>query len=357
MRLCKNIFLILILVSLFLVDSAFAQIGITEQCYNKDQKRLVYGGRLYYAYIGSSNASIRKSVFLLDFDTIQEQTLWLTEQPSIGNIRISNSGDKVSFIEYQQRQEVSPEQANYITQALENGEMVNKYYYSNAILRVMTIQAQEVKNINYVREYVWSPDGNKIAYITGDSYDGGLGFKTTGTWIYDLTTDETKKIYDAGLAVFWAAFDNNLYIWYPDQPEVRRYNVGTDTLESTSYKDIYFSPDGQYYYSPGREGTEVDFYLTQTNASIKAGSAILSNLKVAFPLAWSPNSKSLLIPRTEVDPATNSNVDVMLIYNVETDSAKETFEKVIGWGDTSEEVIVYSNGQMVKKNVADLVLK
>ena len=83
----------------------------------------------------------------------------------------------------------------------------------------------------------------------------------------------------------------------------------------------------------------------------------MSNMKDEFPLAWSPNSKSLLIPRTEVDPATGSNVDVMLIYNVETDSAIETFEKIIGWGDTSEEVIVYANGQMVKKNVGDLVLK
>ena len=156
MKLCKITFLILFLASLLFVDSAFAQTGLTEQCYNREHKRLVYGGGLYYTYIGSSNPSIRKSVFLLDFETSQEQTLWLTEQPSIGNIRISKSGDKVSFIEHQQMQEVSPEQANFITQAQVNGQLVNKYYFSNAILRVLTIQAQELKSIHHVQEYVWS---------------------------------------------------------------------------------------------------------------------------------------------------------------------------------------------------------
>ena len=127
----------------------------------------------------------------------------------------------------------------------------------------ITPEGKEVAKLEEdVREFSWSPDGEKIAYITGTYYEGGVGFKTTGVWIFDLKNQSKKQIKKdfphpslrgfegGGYEIKWAKHDNNIYIKDFDYcGGIYRYDTKLGISEQVKYKDINFSPDGKFYIS------------------------------------------------------------------------------------------------------------
>lgn len=116
-----------------------------------------------------------------------------------------------------------------------------------------------------IRKVAWSPGSDKLACIAGTYHEGGFGFTPTGVWVYDINTGEKKKIAERARQIRWAEFDNNIYF------KKYRYNPETDKIDTTNFKDIYFSPNGKYYFVPSNPEAETEFqlYETATNKEIK----------------------------------------------------------------------------------------
>ena len=99
----------------------------------------------------------------------------------------------------------------------------------NSLIFINTAGKEITRLDEDVRVLSWSPDGEKIAYITGTYYEGGVGFKTKGVCVFDLkdgskrriTKDfphptikdlKGKDIEGGGYDVTWAVHDSNIYI-------------------------------------------------------------------------------------------------------------------------------------------------
>jgi len=146
-----------------------------------------------------------------------------------------------------------------------------------------------------VRKIVWSPDGNKIAYITGEYREGGVGFRTTGIYVFDLTDGSRKEItkdfeYDTlrgyhggGYNLNWAVHDSNLYIAEFDRFGGNyMYDPKTGKTRQVSYKGIHFSPDGRYYLELRPEDSP-HLYVSATNEDL---TEIAERELLRMPYSW-----------------------------------------------------------------------
>ena len=141
----------------------------------------------------------------------------------------------------------------------------------------------EITRLNdNVRKFSWSPDGEKIAYITGTYYDGGVGFKTTGVWIFDLRDSSKVRIeknfphetidgyIGGGFKINWAKHDSNIYIEDFDYLDgIYRYNTSTGKSEKVAHHGIRFSSDGKYYLMTLSEANHlIRLFRTSTHEEI-----------------------------------------------------------------------------------------
>lgn len=145
----------------------------------------------------------------------------------------------------------------------------------------------------------WSPDGTKLAYITGLFREEGIGFKPTGVYVIGIPDCTKVKVvrdyprmsedgYDGcGYDLNWALHDSVLYIqesshWGGNYS----YNPKTGKTQQVDYKGIYFSPDGRYYFSLDPEVLQVDLYVAATNEDIT--SRVRQRIK-EIPAGWVPD--------------------------------------------------------------------
>ena len=110
----------------------------------------------------------------------------------------------------------------------------------------------EVKGkIEGVFVYDWSPDGRRIAYLTGKESQEDVPCITDGLWIYDVKTGSKKKICAYGNYLNWDTWDGNLYFEDQQSSGDERgmfcYDVRKGKIAKTPYKTFWFSPDGKYY--------------------------------------------------------------------------------------------------------------
>ena len=133
-----------------------------------------------------------------------------------------------------------------------------------------------------VRRYSWSPGGQKIAYITGTYYEGGVGFMVTGVGVFDLRSGaktainrthphpSLKDYEGGGYEIYWAPHDSSIYI--EDFGYVGgsyRYDTKTGKTEQIPYLSVNLSPDGRYYIGPQGEGYDsLQLYRTATNDEV-----------------------------------------------------------------------------------------
>ncbi len=179
-------------------------------------------------------------------------------------------------------------------------------------------EGKEIRKLNEdVRKFSWSPDGEKIAYITGTYYEGGVGFKTTGVYIFDLRDGSKKQITKdfsyptiehrgkeftgGGYDLNWAVYDSNIYIQEFDYLGGNyMYNTKTGKTEKVTYKGIYFSPDGKYYLKLSSEDYP-HLYISATNQDIT------DQIKSRFgylPQGWMPDQKHhMLAVKIDYEPS------------------------------------------------------
>lgn len=111
-----------------------------------------------------------------------------------------------------------------------------------------------------VRRLSWSPDGSRIAYITGTYREGGVGYRANGIFVLDVdrgTKIQISKDFPhesvsgcpgVGYNLNWATHDGNIYIQDADPCGGNyMYDTRSRTTQSVPYKGIHFSPDGKYY--------------------------------------------------------------------------------------------------------------
>ena len=126
---------------------------------------------------------------------------------------------------------------------------------------------QLIELTNVMPTFAWSPDGNCLAYATGNVSD--IGIVSTGTWLYDMRSGKSRRVLADGAGLSWARYDHNLYILrsLTQVPKVVKYDVTTGDVVDTPFRDIRFSPDGKFYvYAPVEE--EARLYMRETNSDI-----------------------------------------------------------------------------------------
>jgi WD40 repeat protein len=157
-----------------------------------------------------------------------------------------------------------------------------------------------------VRKYSWSPDGEKIASIAGTYQEGGVGFRTTGVWVYDLRDDSKTRIrkdfmgetaqrhVGGGYDINWAEYDGNVYIQdFAYLGGVYRYNPRTGKSKEVDYKGIDFSPDGKYYLAViPEDGTHL--YVSSTNRDIS--DRVTARIGY-LPSSWAGDSSHCLLTK------------------------------------------------------------
>jgi hypothetical protein len=136
-----------------------------------------------------------------------------------------------------------------------NNETNQTYDEESIILNKEGKVIKEIKDVISwtIKEYFsWSPDGEKIVYVTGKSImEGHYLFEPKGVFIYDIQKDNIMKISEKGVDVKWAKYDNKIYIQNnflsDSEADVSVYDPKSGQLTKSDKKGIIFSDDGKYY--------------------------------------------------------------------------------------------------------------
>jgi hypothetical protein len=291
--------------------------------YDSHGDRIVFGGFPFAAYLNRQGDTV---------DSDEARTLYFVPTSNHGDPRVLYRAPAGTIIN-----EFSPARSGQVAvvsvevgTSPEAHSNVKAARYSMKLLDADgSARGGEFEN---VRDFQWNPDGDLIAYCTGEAAPGKDDLILTGTWILDVKSGSTKRIFETGRHAAWARFDGGLYIYdvadpLVAEPRVLRYDPATGEIGQTGYKGIDFSSSGDFYF---RRRTSklggVDIYRSDTNHSILKSSKALSGL-VPQPIAWLEKDDLLLfetwyygqrgvlqaVPRTRIyDPSSDSVIDVGL---------------------------------------------
>jgi hypothetical protein len=113
-----------------------------------------------------------------------------------------------------------------------------------------------------------------LAYIVGEDYEGGVGFKPQNAYTLDLKTGTETVIegIPSAYALAWAPFDTSVYFKIfaaVNGSRVLRYSVNNGSVTPTPYKDFAFSPSGRHYlHQQDQENDTAKVYETATNRMV-----------------------------------------------------------------------------------------
>ncbi|MFH2049638.1 MAG: hypothetical protein ABIJ12_09345 [bacterium] len=189
-------------------------------------------------------------ILKLNPNSKEKHDLYLSNKYKVHSLTVSPDNRYVAFIE-----ETKPEYAI-------DGYVITPEY----CLVILDDMGKLVSQIDKdIKKYVWSPDGNEIAFLTFNPCDPDYQYKCpTGVWAFDIATSNMKKICDRATEINWAQFDSAVYLY--NLGVVTRWDPITEKLDTTEFKDIYFSPDGKYYLRLWKdEGKPIQLYNTITN--------------------------------------------------------------------------------------------
>lgn len=117
--------------------------------------------------------------------------------------------------------------------------------------------------VDRVWHYAASPDGTRAAVITGEYYEGGVGFAPEAVAIVDLERGTRTPVPadPPPYELSWLATgeEESLYmrVALPGNPiATLRYDLKTRRTEHADRLAFHFSPDGQFYLVPPQEAVE-----------------------------------------------------------------------------------------------------
>jgi hypothetical protein len=176
---------------------------------------------------------------------------------TVEQFKAGPKGDMLAVNEVLSEEDVGPGRANVVSSGYINGKAVEVYEYFDSKLVILGVDGEVRDSISGVYKFSWDPNGERIVYVSGKP-DSEVGFRSTGTWIYDSRTKKSKRIHASGYDVEWAEWDGNIYIDAPQSTAagsgVFKFDPRSEVLSHTTHVGIYFSPDGRYYYRGGGEG-------------------------------------------------------------------------------------------------------
>ncbi len=197
-----------------------------------------------------------KQIYTLDISTGREKGIFETKEDLIRNISLSPNGCFIAAIE-EKRGNPLPGKGIWTVPPI----------YSLIVVDTTGKILSHVK-MNALR-YSWSPEGNRLAFITYDPRDIDYHYKfPTGLWVLTIETNEVREINKQAWELNWAIHDSCLY--YRAPAGIYRWIPFTGGLEKVPYNGIYFSPDGHYYSTSyfGEGLTAVYIYKTVTNRKL-----------------------------------------------------------------------------------------
>jgi hypothetical protein len=203
--------------------------------------------------------------------------IYQTEHDEIRNVKISTNENYAALIEttyYNNKPE------NNLTIIDGNGNIIRKID----------------KDVQF---FDWSPTESKLAFITGTYYEGGIGFKPIGVYIFNIEENHIEEIKTSGFSPYrlnWLHNDheNSIYleVLSPD-PDIKiiKYNLTRRQFEKTSVKSIDLSPDGQYYSLIDNECYCTKFFAPKTNSFITH----YQINETGHPIGWAYTKSHLFI--------------------------------------------------------------
>jgi len=274
------------------------------------EDEIVLGGVKYYHE--SKKELDKRNIYIFNKATSEKKIIYQTPKSYVDQISISPNREFIAAIETDEKAK------NNLVVIKANGELV--------------------KAINQdVRKYCWSPEGNKIAFITGGYSEDGKGFLSDGVYVFDIASSQLKQIAPRAYYINWVAFDSSIY--YYESKNVFRYDPVAAETEETPYRGVNFSPDGQYYTTSSPE-QPYQVYSTKTNQAVTDRLFATFKDSTIRP-SWVPDQKhQLLVVRTDYELAPSDSGEQKVkkilgikqaryaIYDIEEDEIiKEWIEK------------------------------
>ena len=253
--------------------------------YSAELGSLFYGGSWYSHYVpnASEDDAANQRIYRVDMvpfavaarTVLDEPRVFYTSAGYIAEPAVPSRRGYIALTEHFFEEDVPADRATYsVTRPVGNEEVTDRYYENSRLIILDSNAEHLIAPIDFVRAYAWNPRGDKLAYITGTYYEGGLSFLSTGTWIVDVESGAPPlMIYPSGWDLSWAEADGRLYIWEltGEPAAVLRYDdsgEGAGVVEPTDRQGIYMSPGGTYYFSRGRDGQGTRVFVTEGNREV-----------------------------------------------------------------------------------------
>ncbi|HOJ59797.1 MAG TPA: hypothetical protein PK878_05890 [bacterium] len=158
-----------------------------------------------------------------------------------------------------------------------------------------------------VRAYCWSPFNYKLIAINGRYEEGGQGYKSRMTFLYDAWQQMGITLYFQADKAFWARKDELVYLYSVGNP-VRAYDPYKNVMADTGFQGIHIDPSGRFYYA---DIPELDFrvYNAKTHEPVVLPTDLNEN-RLA-PVGWLDAREPVLILRELLENLT-------VLFNVRT---------------------------------------
>ena len=162
-------------------------------------------------------------------------------------------------------------------------------------LHIVDLHGAPVFARDSVYTFSWCPTDNAIAYITGKPFHRFGDAASRHVFLRDLQKNTEEIIAEGVESVHWAQYDGQIYLRYsPSKSTV--YNMDTRSTAPCPYPDVFFSPDGRYYFTlPGDSPSRI--YLRATNTDVTEDFFLTVASQMVQPLRWL-GSDHLLLYRT-----------------------------------------------------------
>jgi WD40 repeat protein len=134
---------------------------------------------------------------------------------------------------------------------LQSDALGRMYYHSR--LMIFDSEGVRVFQISNVIRFSWSPNGKFVAYVEARGNGESYRIIPRTLKVIDVQSHKVNTLFQAAFEdLAWPSFDSMIY--YTDYRKVYRVNPWNGMRDATTYKGVYFSPDGHYYFSANYEG-------------------------------------------------------------------------------------------------------
>jgi hypothetical protein len=235
------------------------------------------GGPVRFARIDDN-----RSVAVVDGSTGSGRRVY-TSSVAVDALTISPAGDRLAFTELQGG----------------TGELVRA---SLVVIDAQGVVLHRIDDAN-VQRYTWC-GVECIAYIAGETREGGVGFMPQGAFVVNLQGGTRTPVtgVPSAYALTWASFDSSLYFKVfarAGEPRVFRHGLPDGPTTPTPFLDFNFSPSGRYYLR-GFDGEQAaELYATQPHQAV----ALPSTRGLGIPVGWAFDRGEFLLIARRTEPA------------------------------------------------------